>query len=160
MLLGFLWMQYRIKYVLLSHGQWDDVHSRAVVAPITHAIQLKLSTQFRDLHRDEQIRLYKYFERMSESRKVAGIFYEAIVQSYLQDGRLLELVPIVSRLYHLMNPPLRIPNFRITRAMLLNQFYHFLMRIIRLQNCGECRFPDIFPNSTVNLLCVGIFVVL
>ena len=89
-------MQYRIKYVLLSHGQRDDVHSRAVVAPITHAIQLKLSTQFRDLHRDEQIRLYKYFERMSESRKVAGIFYEAIVQSYLQDGRLLELVPMVT----------------------------------------------------------------
>lgn len=84
------------KICLLSRGQRDDVHSRAVVAPITHAIQSKLSAQFRSLHRDEQIRLYKYFERVPESRKVAGIFYEAIVQLYLQEGRLLELVPMVT----------------------------------------------------------------
>jgi hypothetical protein len=31
-----------------------------------------------------------------ESRKVAGIFYEVIVQLYLQDGRFLELVPMVT----------------------------------------------------------------
>jgi len=84
------------KICLLSRGRRDDVHSRAVVAPITHAIQSKLSAQFRNLHRDEQIRLYKYFERVPESRKVAGIFYEAIVQLYLQEGRLLELVPMVT----------------------------------------------------------------
>ena len=84
------------KICLLSREQRDDVHSGAVVAPITHAIQSRLSTKFRNLHRDEQIRLYKYFERMPESRKVGGIFYEAIVQSYLQDGRLLELVPMVT----------------------------------------------------------------
>ena len=84
------------KICLLSRGQRDNVHSPAVVAPITPSIQSRLSTRFRNLHRDEQIRLYKYFERVPESRKVAGIFYEAIVQSYLQDGRILKLVPMVT----------------------------------------------------------------
>jgi len=84
------------KLCLLSCGQRDNIHSPAVVAPITPSIQSRLSTCFRNLHRDEQIRLYKYFERVPESRKVAGIFYEAIVQSYLQGGRILKLVLMVS----------------------------------------------------------------
>lgn len=33
---------------------------------------------------------------MPESKKVAGIFYEAIVQSYLQDGRILKLILMVT----------------------------------------------------------------
>lgn len=33
---------------------------------------------------------------MPDLRKVAGIFYEAIVQSYLRNGRILELIPMVS----------------------------------------------------------------
>ena len=84
------------KICLLSRGQRDNVHSPAVVAPITPSMQSRLATRFRNLHRDELIRLYKYFERVSELRKVAGIFYEAIVQSYLQDGRILKLVPMVT----------------------------------------------------------------
>jgi hypothetical protein len=47
------------KICLLSRQQRDDVHSPAVVAPITHSIQSRLSTRFRNLHRDKQIRLYK-----------------------------------------------------------------------------------------------------
>lgn len=84
------------KICLLSRGKRDDVHSPAVVAPITPSMQSRLGTRFRNLHRDEQIRLYKYFERVPESRKVAGIFYEAIVQSYFQEGRILKLVPMVT----------------------------------------------------------------
>src|SRR5258708_7980290 len=84
------------KICLLSREQRDDVYSKAVVAPITPSIQSRLSTCFRNLHQDEQIRLFKYFQRVPESRKVAGIFYEAIVQSYLQDGRVLTLVPMVT----------------------------------------------------------------
>jgi hypothetical protein len=84
------------KLCLLSRGQRDDVHSPPVVAPITPSIQSRLAARVRNLHRDEQIRLYKYFERVPQSRKVAGIFYEAIVQSYLQDGRILKLVPMVT----------------------------------------------------------------
>ena len=83
------------KICLLSRGQRDNVHSPAIVAPITPAIQSRLSTRFRNLHQNEQICLYKYFERVSESRKVAGIFYEVIVQSYHQDGRILKLIPMV-----------------------------------------------------------------
>ncbi len=84
------------KICLLIRERRDDIHSPAIVAPITPSIKSRLSTRFRNLHRDEQIRLYKYFERVPESRKVAGIFYEAIVQSYLQDGRILKLVPMVT----------------------------------------------------------------
>ena len=47
------------KLCLLSRRQRDNVHSPAVVAPITPSIQSRLSTRFRNLHRDEQIRLYK-----------------------------------------------------------------------------------------------------
>jgi hypothetical protein len=84
------------KICLLSREERDDIHSQSTVAPITLSIQSKLAARFRNLHRDEQIRLYKYFQRVPELRKVAGIFYEAIVQSYLQDGRILELVPMVT----------------------------------------------------------------
>jgi len=84
------------KICLLSRVERDDIHSRAAVAPITLSIQSKLAARFRNLHRNEQIRLYKYFERVPESKKVAGVFYEAIVQSYFQNGRILELVPMVT----------------------------------------------------------------
>lgn len=38
------------KICLLSRRQRDDVHSRAVVAPITNSIKSRLSTQLRNLH--------------------------------------------------------------------------------------------------------------
>ena len=56
---------------LLSWGQRDNVHIPAAVALISPSIHSRLSARFRNLHRDEQIHLYKYFERVSESRKVA-----------------------------------------------------------------------------------------
>ncbi|KIM90035.1 hypothetical protein PILCRDRAFT_812840 [Piloderma croceum F 1598] len=83
------------KICLLSRQQRDDVHSQAVVAPITDSIKSRLSNQFRNLPRAEQIRLYKFFEKMPELRKTAGIFYQAIVQSRLQKSVFLELVPMV-----------------------------------------------------------------
>ena len=83
------------KIFLLSRMKRDDIHSQAAVAPISLSIQSKLAARFRNLDRDEQIRLYKHFESVPESKKVAGIFYEAIVQSCLQNGRILELLPMV-----------------------------------------------------------------
>ena len=84
------------KICLVSRKQWDDISSLPIVTPITSFIQSRLSIRFRNLHRDEQIRLYKYFKKVPELRAMAGIFYEAIVQSYLQDGRILRLVPMVT----------------------------------------------------------------
>ena len=43
----------------------------------------------------EQIRLYKYFSKVPESRKTVGIFYEAAGQRRLQEGITLELLPMV-----------------------------------------------------------------
>ncbi|KAM6503273.1 hypothetical protein JOM56_000216 [Amanita muscaria] len=74
------------KIFLLSRQQRDDVHSRAVVAPITDSIKSRLSKQSRKLQRAEQVRLCQFCEKFPESRRTAGIFYEAIAQSRLQNG--------------------------------------------------------------------------
>ena len=82
------------KICLISRSERDDVQS-SVVTPITYSIQSRLSTHFRRLDQGELIRLYQYFSRVKES-KVSGIFYEAIVQSYLVNGIHLELFPMVT----------------------------------------------------------------
>jgi hypothetical protein len=83
------------KITLLSRKSLDDVHSRAVVIPITPFIRSRLSNQFRNLAREEQLRLYEYFARVPEGRKTAGVFFEALAQRELQEGITLELVPMV-----------------------------------------------------------------
>ena len=83
------------KVTLLSRESLDDVHSQVVVIPITPLIQSRLSNQFRNLAREEQLRLYEYFARVPEGRKMAGVFFEALVQRELQEGITLELVPMV-----------------------------------------------------------------
>jgi hypothetical protein len=50
------------------------------VAPITNSIKLRLVNQFRNLQLDEQICLYKQFERVRDSMAIAGIFYETTAQ--------------------------------------------------------------------------------
>jgi hypothetical protein len=83
------------KIILLSRKSLDDVHSRAVVTPITPFIRSRLSIQFRNLAREEQLCLYEYFARAPEGRKIAVVFFEALVQRELQEGITLELVPMV-----------------------------------------------------------------
>jgi hypothetical protein len=83
------------KICLLSRENQDDVHSRAVVAPITPSIQTRLANQFRVLEQAERIRLYRHFAKVPDSRATAGIFFEAAGQRCLQDGMTLELIPMV-----------------------------------------------------------------
>jgi hypothetical protein len=80
---------------LISRGMRENMHSRAVVAPITPSIQSRLANRFRNLQRDEQVRLYEYFARVPESRGAAGIFFEAIAQRDLQERIVLRLIPMV-----------------------------------------------------------------
>ena len=71
---------------LIGREQRDDMHSAVVVAPITSLIRLILVKQVPNIERAEQIRLYKLFSKVPDSRAVAGIFFEALAQQYLQEG--------------------------------------------------------------------------
>lgn len=83
------------KICLISRQDKEDVYSRAVVSPITSYIKSRLANHFLTLKHREQIRLYKYFSKVPESRKVAGIFFEAAAQQCLQRGVDLEFIPMV-----------------------------------------------------------------
>ena len=41
------------------------------------------------------IRFYQLFEKVPESRKLAGIFFETLGQRFLQENISLEMVPMV-----------------------------------------------------------------
>jgi hypothetical protein len=81
---------------LLSRESLDDGWSGGMVIPITPYIQSRLSNRFRNLGRKENLRLYKAFAKVPEGRKMAGVFFEALAQTALQEGITLELVPMVN----------------------------------------------------------------
>ena len=81
---------------LLSRESLDDVYSPGMAIPITPYIQSRLSNRFRNLERKELLRLYKTFAKVREGRKMAGVFFEALAQTALQEGITLELVPMVT----------------------------------------------------------------
>lgn len=83
------------KICLVRREKRGDMHSRAVVAPITPSIQSRLANQFRNIKRDEKVRLYEYFARDPDARGTAGIFFEAIAQQDLQERIVLRLIPMV-----------------------------------------------------------------
>jgi hypothetical protein len=83
------------KIWLISRQDREDVYSGAVVSPITSYIKSRLVNHFRTLEHREQIRLYKYFSKVPESRKVAGIFFEAATQQCFQRGVNLEFIQMV-----------------------------------------------------------------
>ena len=83
------------KLCLISRKKKENLCSKAVVSSITTAINSRLSSRLRTLTRAEQIRLYKLFAKVPESRATAGPLFEAIGQGCLQDGITLELLPMV-----------------------------------------------------------------
>ncbi|KAF8803644.1 hypothetical protein BYT27DRAFT_7214616 [Phlegmacium glaucopus] len=83
------------KLCLVSRVDQALVTSDVDVAPITPSIKSRIVNQFQNLQQSEQVCLYQCFARSPESKKVAGVFYEAFVQSRLWNGLSLELVPMV-----------------------------------------------------------------
>ena len=83
------------KLCLISCKKKENLYSKAVVSSITTTINSRLSSRLRTLARAEQIRLYKLFAKLPESRAMASLLYEAIGQGCLQDGVILELLPMV-----------------------------------------------------------------
>jgi hypothetical protein len=83
------------KICLISREDRESVYSSAIVSPITSTIKSRLANHFRTLEHREQIRLYKHFSKVPDSRATAGIFFEAAGQRCLQHGVTLHLVPMV-----------------------------------------------------------------
>jgi hypothetical protein len=139
------------KIALLSRKSLDNVHSRGVVIPITPFIRSRLSNQLRNLAREEQLRLYEYFARVREGRKMAGIFFEALAQRGLQEGITLELVPMVkldearkgalSRWYS-SHEPLDNPKLETGRQQALRRRSIINVKPVRIEE-----FPDNGPLS-------------
>jgi hypothetical protein len=66
------------KICLVSRADRGNVHSQPIITPITPSIQSRLANQFRNLERDEQLRLYHQFLKVPDSRATASIFFEAL----------------------------------------------------------------------------------
>lgn len=139
------------KITLLSRKSLDDVHSQAVVIPITPSIQSRLSNQFRNLAREEQLRLYEYFARVPEGRKTAGVFFEALAQRELQGGITLELVPMVKLnearrgalpRWYSSHKPLNNPKLETERQEALRHRFNIGVNPVRTEE-----FPDNGPLS-------------
>ena len=85
------------KIYLISRKDRDNVASVAIVSPITSSIQTRIAGQIRKLERQDQIRLYKRFEKVPDSRGLAGILFEAAAQNSLGDGMQVDLIRMVRK---------------------------------------------------------------
>ncbi|KAF8523115.1 hypothetical protein BU17DRAFT_86251 [Hysterangium stoloniferum] len=80
---------------LLSR-EGDRFH-KPVLAPVSLYVKTRLANQFRKEELKEKIRLYRHFGKVPQSRSVAGVFFEAAVQSHLTTEISLTLHPMVKR---------------------------------------------------------------
>ena len=85
------------KICLISRENRNNVASEPIASPITSSIKTRLAGQIRKLERQDQIRLYKRFEKVPDSKGLAGILFEAAAQNSLGDGMQLDLIPMVRR---------------------------------------------------------------
>ncbi|KAF8516580.1 hypothetical protein BU17DRAFT_50754 [Hysterangium stoloniferum] len=74
-----------------------DEFNIPMVAPVSLYVKTRLANQFLTEELKEKIRLYRHFEKVPQSRSVAGIFFEAAVQSHLITEISLTLHPMVKR---------------------------------------------------------------
>ncbi|KAF8529639.1 hypothetical protein BU17DRAFT_60418 [Hysterangium stoloniferum] len=86
--------EYEVK--LLTNRKEDQFHL-PVVAPVSRYIKTRLANQFRKEELKEKILLYCHFEKVPLSRTVAGIFFEAAVQTHLTTEISLTLYPMVKQ---------------------------------------------------------------
>ena len=83
------------KICLIRRRDRNNVRSSPVVSPITDSIKSRLSNQLRNLQQAERIRLFQLLDRVPGASATAGIVYEAQAQYLLQQGRHLDLIPMV-----------------------------------------------------------------
>lgn len=84
------------KICLLTRHDRENVNSKVIVSPITSFVELELKKHFRTLEDDELIRLYDFFSKVPESRRMGGVFFEIIAQRRFQEGGVeLKFLPMV-----------------------------------------------------------------
>jgi hypothetical protein len=83
------------KLCLIRCHDRNDVLSEPIVSPITDSIKSRLSNQLRNLQQAERIRLFQQLDRVPGASATAGIVYEAQARYLLQQGRHLDLIPMV-----------------------------------------------------------------
>jgi len=83
------------KICLVRRAHEDEIGSHPVATVITPAIQSRLAMKLRGLQQDEMIRLYQQFASVPDSRRVAGVLFEAFAQRKLQKGLVISLLPMV-----------------------------------------------------------------
>jgi hypothetical protein len=83
------------KICLISRRDPKNMRSTPLMSPITDSIKSRLSNQLQNLQQAERIRLFKQLEKVPGARATAGILYEAQAQYLLQQGRRLDLIPMV-----------------------------------------------------------------
>ena len=85
---------------LISRKDRNNVTSEPIASPITSSIQTRLAGQIRKSEWQDQIHLYKQFEKVPDLRGLAGILFEAAAQNSLGDGMQLNLIPMVHKSDH------------------------------------------------------------
>ena len=68
---------------------------RFIVEPISSHVRQELKLKLMAAQQEERIRVYKLFETVPASRRLAGLVFEAIVQLQLQNQVALTLIPMI-----------------------------------------------------------------
>jgi hypothetical protein len=79
---------------LVRRIELEDVHG-VYVEPISADVAMRLMTRINELQRLERIDLYLSFASLDESRAIAGLVYESLGQTILQEGVTLTLKPMI-----------------------------------------------------------------
>jgi hypothetical protein len=85
------------KLCLIRRSDEGDIYSDIVVHTVTDWIKSRLALRLRNLEQAEQIHPYRLFSRARGNRSMAGILYQAMVQSDLQHGISLIAFPMVEK---------------------------------------------------------------
>ncbi|KAI0248219.1 hypothetical protein BJV78DRAFT_1239036 [Lactifluus subvellereus] len=81
---------------LVKRTNVDDLLDWSV-EPIATSVESALQRRIREWQRGEQLHLYQYLAAVQESRRTAGLLFESLAQSKLQERVELELFPMVKR---------------------------------------------------------------
>ena len=78
---------------------WDEQYlQRYIVEPISSHVRQELKLKLMKAKQEERLHAYETFESVPQTRRLAGLAFESIVQLQLQKEVALTLVPMVRQL--------------------------------------------------------------
>lgn len=81
---------------LMKRVNVDNLQDFTVV-PMTDSVWLQIKMRFMKTERTQQLRVYECCERVRRSRHMASLFFGSMAQFHLQEGRALNLIPMVEQ---------------------------------------------------------------